>query len=257
MGAWSVSENGLIYEMEYANGFKRAIRTSQIVKANTYTGTDYSSSQNPNLVLAKIVATIKSFTAGVSTIDFTPDGSNGWDVSVLLEPISFQNVPNNSPLDSTHFDIEFWSGGVSTIIYDSDISADATENTGANGAGVYFIKVTYNFSDGTAFVVYSYYLVDATDTVLKSVAINGIAVNSVNGLVMNVTLNVVQTNCSFGFLVIGLKADNSSYYIGNTIDGAITLEPSTKYLIFTPDFDSSFTNDYDGDPILTQTIIIS
>jgi len=200
---------------------------------------------------------IQEYSAGISTITFTPDGSNGWDVSALVDPTTFENLPGNLSVDSTHFDIEYWSGGTQTTIYDSDIVADHTENTGANGAGVYYVAVTYNFSDGTAFVVYGYYLVDATNTILKSVVINGVTVNSVNGLSINLSLDNTQVNCNYNFVIFGVKADTTSYYIGSGTSGTFILQPTTQNLIFFPLFDSSFSNDYDGDPALTQTIIIS
>ena len=201
---------------------------------------------------------VESFTTGTTTITFTSDGSNGWNVTALLEPTSFTNIPDGLTVDSTHFDIEFWSGGSMTTIFDNTIATDQTENTGANGAGVYYVAVTYNFSDGTAFVVYGYYLVDATDTILKSVVISGVTVNSVTGLVMDIEANVVQTNCAVPYAWIGVKTDNSLYLLGTGDSGTFTLQPTTNKIVFwpllenDPDFD-----DYDGDPTSIQTIIIS
>lgn len=211
----------------------------------------------PDYLKIHYAYSIQSYSFGQSIIDFVPDGSDGWDVTALLEPTSFANIPDGLTVDSTHFDIDFWSSGLQTTIFDNTIATDQTENTGANGAGVYYVAVTYNFSDGTSFVVYGYYLVDATNTILKSVVVNGITVNSINGLVMDVTLNVVQTNCNFDFIVIGINSDNTNFYIGNRTYGEITVQPLTQYLLFVPNFDSSFASDYDGDPTLTQTIIIS
>ncbi len=258
MGTWSVSESGLNYLMEYTNGFKRSIRRSQVTKSNTYLGEEYASSQSPNLVLATVTASIRNYSSGQSIIGFVSDGSNGWNVSALVEPTSFTNIPDGLTIDSTHFDIEFWSGGSQTTIFDNTISADQTENTGANGAGVYYMAVTYNFSDGTAFVVYGYYLVDATDTVLKSVVISGVNVSSVTGLVMDIEASVVQTNCSVPYAWIGIKADNSYYVLGSGDSGTFTLQPTTNKIAFLPllEDDPSFA-DYNGDPTSIQTIIIS
>jgi hypothetical protein len=258
MGTWSVSTSGENYIMEYSNGFKRSIRKNQVIKSNTYLGEEYSSSQSPNLLLATVIASVRSYSAGISTITFTPDGSNGWDVSVLLTPTTFENFPSNLPVDSTHFDIEFWSGGSMTTIYDNTIATNQTENTGANGAGVYYVAVTYNFSDGTAFVVYGYYLVDATNSILKSVVISGVTINSVTGLVMDIEANVVQTNCAVPYAWIGVKTDNSPYVLGSGDSGTFTLQPTTNKIVFLPllEDDTDF-NDYSGDPTAIQTIIIS
>jgi hypothetical protein len=201
---------------------------------------------------------IQSYTAGTSTITFISDGSNGWNVTALLEPTTFTNIPDGLTVDSTHFDIEFWSGGSMTTIFDNTIATDQTENTGANGAGVYYVAVTYNFSDGTSFVVYGYYLVDATDTILKSVVISGVTVNSVTGLVMDIEASVVQTNCAVPYTWVGVKADNSFYVLGSGDSGTFTLQPSTTKIVFVPllEDDSDFS-DYDGDATAIQTIIIS
>lgn len=202
--------------------------------------------------------TVSAYSFGESEITFEPDGSDGWNVTALLEPTSFTNIPDGLTVDSTHFDIEFWSGGSMTTIFDNTIATDQTENTGANGAGVYYVAVTYNFSDGTAFVVYGYYLVDATNTILKSVVISGVTVNSVTGLVMDIEANVVQTNCSVPYLWIGLKTDNSFYVLGAGDSGTFTLQPNTTKIVFQPllENDPSFA-DYDGDATVIQTIIIS
>lgn len=215
----------------------------------------YNTSNN---CISKIRLDITNYSFGSSVIDFVSDGSNGWDVTALLEPTSFTNVPDGLTVDSTHFDIEFWSGGVMTTIYDNTISADQTENTGANGAGVYYVAVTYNFSDGTAFVVYGYYLVNATNTILKSVVVGGVTVNSVSGLVMDIAASVVQTNCAVPYAWIGVKLDNSFYVLGSGDSGTFTLEPNTTKILFLPllEGDTDFS-DYDGDPTAIQTIIIS
>ena len=258
MGTWSVSTSGENYIMEYSNGFKRSIRKNQVIKSNTYLGEEYSSSQSPNLLLATVTASVRSYSFGSSVIDFVPNGSNGWNVTALLEPTSFTNIPDGLTVDSTHFDIEFWSGGSMTTIFDNTIATDQTENTGANGAGVYYVAVTYNFSDGTSFVVYGYYLVDATNSILKSVVISGVTINSVTGLVMDIEASVVQTNCAVDYVWAGHKTDNSLYLLGTGDSGTFTLQPNTTKIVFLPllEDDPSFA-DYDGDPTRIQTLIIS
>ena len=204
------------------------------------------------------ISVIEGYSFGNSVIDFVSDGSNGWNVTALLEPTTFTNIPDGLTIDSTHFDIEFWSGGSMTTIFDNTIVADQTENTGANGAGVYYVAVTYIFTDGTAFVVYGYYLVNATNTVLKSVVISGVNVSSVTGLVMDIAASVVQTNCAVPYAWIGIKLDNSFYALGSGDSGTFALQPSTTKIVFQPllEDDSDFS-DYDGDATAIQTIIIS
>ncbi len=211
-----------------------------------------------NTGVSLVGLTVSSYSFGESEITFVPDGSNGWDVTALLEPTSFTNIPDGLTVDSTHFDIEFWSGGSMTTIFDNTIAADQTENTGANGAGVYYAAVTYNFSDGTSFVIYGYYLVNATNGILKSVVVGAVIVNSVAGLVMDIEASVVQTNCSVPYAWRGVKADNSSYVLGSGDAGTFTLQTNTTKIVFLPllEDDSDFA-DYDGDPTAIQTIIIS
>ena len=203
------------------------------------------------------ISVIEGYSFGESEITFVPDGSDGWNVTALLEPTSFTNIPDGLTVDSTHFDIDFWSSGLQTTIFDNTIATDQTENTGANGAGVYFVSVIYQFSDGTAFAVFGYYLVDATDTVLQSVVFSGVQVSNVNGLTQDLDITVTETNCSFVYNIYGVKTDNSSYLLGTDLSATYTLQPLTQYIFIEPQFDASFTNDYDGDASVLQAIIIS
>jgi len=200
---------------------------------------------------------IQEYSAGISTITFTPDGSNGWDVSVPITPTSLINVPNNLPVDICNFNIDFWSAGTSTHIFDADIIVDTTENTGANGAGVYYVTLRYVCADGTGVSFTGFYLVDATNTVLKSVVINSVGLSNVNGLNVDFDATATQVNCNYGFDIYGVRLDDSSYLLGSSLSANYTLEPTTKYLFIQPQFDSSFTNDFDGDASLLQAIIIS
>ena len=236
--------------------------------ANTSLGSIYPTSNGcefnfygntaPDYLKIFYAYSIQNYSFGESTISFVSDGSNGWNISALVYPTTFENLPDNLSVDSTHFDIEFWNTGTQTTIYDSDIVSDHTENTGANGAGVYYAAVTYNFSDGTSFVIYGYYLVNATNNVLKSVVISGATINSVTGLVMDISASVVQTNCAVPYAWIGVKTDNSSYVLGSGDSGTFTLQPITNKIVFLPllENDPDF-DDYDGDPTSIQTIIIS
>ena len=201
--------------------------------------------------------TVSSYSFGESEITFEPDGSDAWNVTALLEPTSFTNIPDGLPVNSVGFNIDFWSGGSDTHIYDNIITTDETQNTGAHGAGVYFVSVIYQFSDGTAFAVFGYYLVDATDTVLQSVVFSGVQVSNVNGLTQDLDITVTETNCSFVYNIYGVKTDNSSYLLGTDLSATYTLQPLTQYIFIEPQFDASFTNDYDGDASVLQAIIIS
>lgn len=239
MGAWTVSETGLIYEMEYTNGFKRAIRKSQIAKSNTYQGIDYSSSQNPNLVLAKILASIQSFTTGTSTISFTNNGGDDWTVDFYINPTSLQ-VPSGVTVDSIDYTVSIWKLGVETNLDTQIVTTDASYNSVGNGAGVYALFAHYNLSDGSEFQVYRLVKVDGSGNILISLELKGIIVNSVNGLTMNVTASVVQTGASYDVLWVELP---SGTQVGTGTTASVTLSSSSTQLAFTLDVDSAITTD--------------
>lgn len=239
MGAWTVSETGLIYEMEYTNGFKRAIRKSQIAKSNTYQGIDYSSSQNPNLVLAKILASIQSFTTGTSTISFTNNGGDDWTVDFFINPTSLQ-VPSGVTVDTMDLTISHWVAGVENNLDSQLINTDYTYNATGNGAGVYALFARYNLSDGSEFQVYRLVKVDGSGNILISLELKGIIVNSVNGLTMNVTASVVQTGASYDVLWVELP---SGTQVGTGTTASVTLSSSSTQLAFTLDVDSAITTD--------------
>lgn len=253
MGAWTVSETGLIYEMEYTNGFKRAIRKSQIAKSNTYQGIDYSSSQNPNLVLAKILASIQSYTAGISTITFTPDGSNGWDVGIIAKPTTVQ-LPNGQSIDFVNYQIRHYIGGVETVYLNGDLTADDTINTGANGAGAYEVSLAYTLLDGTYFTVNALFVVDATNIILNELVIRGTYVNSVNGLVMDLSADIVDALS----MPLTWKAYNGTLNnIGTGKDAVVTLPIGTTGIAIEVALDSAFSDYPDPTYLSAFSVIIS
>lgn len=229
MGAWTVSETGLIYEMEYTNGFKRAIRKSQIAKSNTYQGIDYSSSQNPNLVLAKILASIQSYTAGISTITFTPDGSDGWDVGIVANPTTVQ-LPSGETIDSVGYEIKHFVGGTNTGTISGTLTSDDTINTGALGAGTFEISLLYHISDGSEVNTLYAFQVDATDVIIDYCKINGATVNSVSGLDISVSADV---NSSVSTTVTWFSFDGGSNFIqvGTGVNATITMPLGAIYVV--------------------------
>ncbi len=244
MGAWTVSETGLIYEMEYTNGFKRAIRKSQIAKSNTYQGIDYSSSQNPNLVLAKILASIQSFTTGTTPITFISDGSNGWDLSVIANPTTVQ-IPSGTAINSVHVEFYFWYGGSFDVIFDADLTVNDTINSGVKGAGMYEVLLTYNVSDGSTFQTFILVNTDATNNILGYYKYNGTVVNSVSGLNMSVSADVdtdtsiINEWVSFDGTtptVIGTGTPASVTLLTNAIALGVFLDLGTNF----PDFPNQY-----------------
>lgn len=253
MGAWTVSETGLIYEMEYTNGFKRAIRKSQIAKSNTYQGIDYSSSQNPNLVLAKILASIQSFTTGTTPITFTSDGSNGWDVGIVANPTTVQ-LPSGQSIDFVNYHIIHYLAGVETINLNGDLTADDTINTGANGAGIYEVNLSYTLLDGSYFNVAFLFVVDATNNILHSWNNNGTHVNSVSGLVMDLSADIVDVLD----MPLTWKAFNGTLNsVGTGKDAVITLPVGTTDIGIEVTLDAVFSDYPDPTYLSGFSVVIS
>jgi len=253
MGAWTVSETGLIYEMGYTNGFKRAIRKCEIIKSETYIGTEYASSQNPNLVLATKIYNISSFTAGTSTITFTPDGSNGWDVGIIAKPTTVQ-LPNGQSIDFVNYQIRHYLGGVETLFLNGDLTADDTISTGANGAGVYEVSLAYTLLDGTYFTVNALFVVDATNIILNELVIRGTYVNSVNGLTMDLSADVVDALS----MPLTWKANNGTLNnIGIGKDAIVTLPLGTTDIGIEVTLDSAFSDYSSPNFISGFSVIIS
>ena len=243
MGKWSVSETGLNYLMEYTNGFKRSIRRSQVTKTSQGAIVTYASSQSPNLVLATILATIKSFSAGISPITFVPDGSNGWDLSVVANPSTVQ-IPSGETIDSCHVELYFWDAGNITNIFDNDVTVDTTINTGANGAGLYEILLTYNVSDGSTFQIFALYVVDATNSILHYYVSNGVTVNSVSGLVIDVSADIDQSGTIVNewFENDGSPLSLPLPILGTGVNASLTVSPTSVFLGQVITLDANFSD---------------
>ncbi len=182
---------------------------------------------------------IQKFTAGVSPITFISDGSNGWDLSVIANPSTVQ-IPSGETIASCHVESIFWSAGIGTDIFDNDIAVNTTINTGANGAGVYEVLVTYFISDGSQFQVFGFYNVSATDSILHYYVSNGVTVNSVNGLEMDVSADIDQS----GTIVNEwMQSDGGApTSVGTGDDAVLTLLPTTVILGQQITLDSNFSD---------------
>lgn len=256
MGTWSVSTSGLNYIMEYTNGFKRSIRKNQVTKSNTSLGEEYASSQSPNLVLATILATIKSYTAGTSTIDFTNNGGDDWNIDFKITPDTVQSTAN---IVGYQYNITHWLGGVNTAIDSGFKTNDYSYNAVGNGAGVYQIDQTYIFDNGSFFRVDSLFKVDSSGTVLAFTSTNGITVNSTNGLDINASANYTEYGVTYPLQWGSYDAFPSPVFnpIGNTTTINATVPILTIGIGFFPILDSVFTNDFPGGIGSAITLTIS
>ena len=256
MGRWSVSETGLNYLMEYTNGFKRSIRRSQVTKISQGATVTYASSQSPNLTLAEKNYYIQSYTSGTSTIDFTNNGGDDWDVAFKITPDTVQSTAN---ITGYQYSVYFWNNGVSASLSAGFKTTDFTLSTSGNGAGVYDIFQVFVFDDGTFFRIERLIKVDASGNIIASINLFGSTVNSTNGLVIDITANVIQTGVNYPIQWVSFDAfpPITSNPIGNTITINATIPIVTVGVGYQIQLDSVFTNDFTGNNGSAISTIIS
>lgn len=199
---------------------------------------------------------ITSFTAGTSTIDFVPDGSNGWDATFLGTPTT-QQVPSGVTLVDCTYDFNFWSAGIATHIGNGSITSDTTINSGANGAGVYELIAIYNYSDGSYFGAKGLVLVNATDGILASLFMGGVIINSVNGLTVNVSSNLTQVGCSYIPNWGAFDSLGNVTFLASGITITATIPSNSVIIASEISLDALFLTDFAGDNIIQSTVSIN
>lgn len=247
MGKWSVSETGLNYLMEYTNGFKRSIRRSQVTKTSQGAIVTYASSQSPNLTLAETIYSIQSYTAGTSIIDFINNGGDDWDIVFKIAMTSPQ-LPSGCTAPEYYANVFFYVAGGGTPKNQTLETTDKTINVAGNGAGVYHVEQFYNVFNSVPSQVgiigiQSLFKVDASGTLLAYFKCNGITVNSVSGLAINVTADVSQSE-SYPIEWYSYDSSFTPTLIGTGLTISLTLPTDCAYLIAQPVLDSVFTVDF-------------
>ena len=196
---------------------------------------------------------IDSYTAGKSTIDFTPDGSNGWDVGIVANPSTVQ-LPSGQSIDFVNYNIRHYVGGVETINLNGNLTANDTINTGANGAGVYEVNLSYTLLDGSYFSVNCLFVVDSTNNILHSWSNNGTHVNSVSGLVMDLSADIVDTLN----MPLTWKAYNGTLNsVGTGKDAVITLPVGTTDIGIAVTLDAVYSDFPSPEYIGVFSVVIS
>ena len=256
MGTWSVSTSGENYIMEYSNGFKRSIRKSQVTKTSKGAIVTYASSQSPNLTLAETIYSIQSYTAGTSTIDFTNNGGDDWDIAFKITPDTVQSTAN---ITGYQYRVDFWNSGVHTLLSSGFKTTDFTFNTAGNGAGVYELSQLYIFDDSSTFYTYSLFKVNASGTVIAYVKMQGITVNSTSGIDINATANVSQYGVSYPLQWISFDTFPPTVFnpIGNTTTINVALPIDAIGVGCIAVLDSVFTNDITDNNGMAISLIIS
>ena len=196
---------------------------------------------------------IQSYTAGTSTIDFTNNGGDDWEIGFKITPDSLQ-VPSGVTVDSIDYTISIWKLGVETNLDSQIVTTDASYNSVGNGAGVYASFVHYNLSDGSEFQVYRLDKVDGAGNIIASLELNGVVVNSISALTMNVTASVIQTGASYSVIWLELPTLTQ---VGTGGTANITVQNVSTSIGFTLDIDSVFTTDFQTSFGTVSTISIN
>lgn len=199
---------------------------------------------------------IQSYTAGTSTIDFTNNGGDDWDIGFKIMPDTVQSTAN---ITGYQYRVDFWNSGVHTLLSSGFKTTDFTFNTAGNGSGVYEISQLYIFDDSSTFYIYSLFKVNASGTVIAYVKMQGITVNSTSGIDINATANVSQYGVSYPLQWISFDTFPPTVFnpIGNTTTINVALPIDAIGVGCIAVLDSVFTNDITDNNGMAISLIIS
>lgn len=150
-----------------------------------------------NNTVSKAWNFIRSYTTGVSDIDFTNTiaGVDSWEAKFFAVPtVGF--ISNANIVDFT-YNIDFFDGINPRLgIASGSSSTDVTLPILGNGMGVYFLSPIYNLDDGSILTLTKVIRVDAVGNILSLVTAKGVTINSINGLNINCTANIDSINAT-------------------------------------------------------------
>lgn len=202
---------------------------------------------------------IKSYTAGRSTIDFTNNGGDDWTIGFKITPTSTQ-LPIGYNIVDYFASVSFWILGIDNSNDFNNQTTDITVNKVGLGAGVYQMAQRYSATNGVdtkVFIVTKLVKVDAIGNIIAQIDIEGITVNSVNGLVLNSTAHINQVGCNYLFQWIALdNAYSPVATFGQNLTETMIFPQSATYIGVSPILDSVFTTDYTGQSGALSTISI-
>lgn len=206
-----------------------------------------------------IPVAITSYTAGLSTIDFTNKGGDDWDVDFYITPTSVQ-IPTGYSIVGFSAHVTFWSNGIATPTGYTNQTTDLTVSQSGLGAGVYQITQIFSVSNGVdtkSFVIGKLVKVDGVGGIIAQIDAEGITVNSINGLTINATVHINQVGCNYPFQWLALDNTYTPLAVlGSNITQIMVLPTSTTSLGVSLILDSVFTNDFTGMVGATSTITI-
>ena len=207
-------------------------------------------------IITKVTNFISSFTAGTSTIDFTNNGGDDWDIDFKITP---DTVQSTASITGYQHSVNFWNSGVDTALSGGFKTTDFTLNTAGNGSGVYELSQLYIFDDSSTFYTYSLFKVNASGTVIAYVKMQGITVNSTSGIDINATANVSQYGVSYPLQWISFDTFPPTVFnpIGNTTTINVALPIDAIGVGCIAVLDSVFTNDITDNNGMAISLIIS
>ena len=214
-----------------------------------------------NRMLAIVNAIIESYTAGTSTIDFTNKGGDDWDIDFKIAMTSPQ-LPSGCTAPNYDVNVYFYLSGTGTSIdTNTGVTVDKTVNASGNGAGVYVAQQVYNILDSNLsnagiIAISSLFKVNASGTLLAYFICNGVVVNSVNGLVINVTADINQSE-NYDIEWYSYDSSFNPTLIGTGLTANLTLPTDCAYLIAQPILDSVFTVDFPNQSTNISTVTIN
>lgn len=163
---------------------------------------DAAGSPVSNVVLYRIDG-VSDYSAGVATIDFAVDGSDNVSIGLHITPDSLQSK-TGATVDNYDAQVYFYpDGGSETELTDlarTGSDADETLTISGNGAGIYYIALKYNLSNGTFFNAARVVKVDASGNILASVHCKGATINSVSGMDFNISAAIEQDGVDIDIL---------------------------------------------------------
>ena len=196
--------------------------------------------------ITKIGVEITSYTAGTSTIDFTNNGGDDWDIAFKITPDTIQKPIGTAVIGYKYY-IEHWVAGVKNVLDTGFKTTDYTYNVVGNGAGVYLITQIYVLDDSSFFFIQSLIVVDGSGAVLYSIAYKGTTINSVSGLNVDATANIVQTGVTYSikwYYFTEFPPTNPPTLLGSGATLNTSIPTDSVVFGFSVDLGTEFTDDF-------------
>jgi hypothetical protein len=211
------------------------IDTSVYIPGQTYQFRLIDTSGTPvSHVYTTRIPSITGYAAAEAIIGFQNTGGDNWTVLYQLTPSSIQN-PDGAAITSIDWQLDFGAAGAVTYRDNGSATGDHTL-TASHGSGVYVLSQTFHFSDGEQVLIGRIVKVDASGNILGDIQYNGLTVNSVSGLTIDVTAAIVQSGVSETVYIDAL--DHATYaptqlgtglhYVGTIPSGTGALSMSTS-----------------------------